>query len=292
MVNFLISPFFPFFSRFILVIDHRFCHNDGVFETAIVVLEITSMTNSFGSFCDGLFVELCLTTQLELPSSRETVLAFFERLQKQFPEMNNFARREGGEYVLEQESQGQRTRWVGLEADRIVAGCADPEPLEQAYALHTQVLELAPYMLGVSPLDIDSIDITYAMDFDYQGNHDEVIAAALLNTSSFGVLFEMAQARAISCCPSVIVALSNDCRLQARVAIESRTTAFDVRSEKYKSDDPISLYFAVRRYPLPGPQFDTLTAYREQCRIAENLMFEKIIPYFVQPLNNAIAQRR
>ncbi|MCI0498648.1 MAG: hypothetical protein L0Y36_03065 [Planctomycetales bacterium] len=250
------------------------------------------MTNSFGSFCDGLFVELCLTTQLELPSSRETVLAFFERLQKQFPEMNNFARREGGEYVLEQESQGQRTRWVGLEADRIVAGCADPEPLEQAYALHTQVLELAPYMLGVSPLDIDSIDITYAMDFDYQGNHDEVIAAALLNTSSFGVLFEMAQARAISCCPSVIVALSNDCRLQARVAIESRTTAFDVRSEKYKSDEPISLYFAVRRYPLPGPQFDTLAAYREQCRIAENLMFEKIIPHFVQPLNSAIAQRR
>jgi hypothetical protein len=250
------------------------------------------MANSFGSFCDDLFVELCITTQLELPSSRETVLAFFERLQKQFPEMNNFARREGGEYVLEHESQGQRTRWVGLEADRIVAGCADPEPLGQAYALHTQVLELAPYMLGVSPLDIDSLDVTFAMDFDYQGNHDEVIAAALLNTSSFGSLFEMAQVRAISCCPSVIVALSEDCRLQARVAIESRTTAYDVRSEKYKSDEPISLYFSVRRYPLPGPQFDTLAAYQEQCRLAESLMFEKIIPHFVVPLNNAIAQRR
>lgn len=250
------------------------------------------MANSFGSFCDGLFVELCITTQLELPSSRETVLAFFERLQKQFPKMNNFARREGGEYVLEQESQGQRIRWVALEADRIVAGCADTEPLDQAYALHTQVLELAPYMLGISPLDIDSMDVTFAMDFDYQGNHDEVIAAALLNTSSFGSLFEMPQVRAISCCPSVIIALSEDCRMQARVAIESRTTAFDVRSEKYKSDDPISLYFAVRRYPLPGPRFDTLAAYREQCRIAETLMFEKIIPHFVQPLNNAIAQRR
>ncbi len=41
------------------------------------------MANSFGSFCDGLFVDMCINTQLELPSSRETVLAFFERLQKQ-----------------------------------------------------------------------------------------------------------------------------------------------------------------------------------------------------------------
>ncbi|HOL32374.1 MAG TPA: hypothetical protein PK052_10370 [Anaerohalosphaeraceae bacterium] len=250
------------------------------------------MANSFGSFCDGLFLELCVTTQLELPSSRETILAFFERLQRLHPEMNNFSRRDGGEYVLEQESQGQRIQWVGLEADRITAGCADPDSLEQAYALHAQVLELIPYMLGVSPLDIDSLDITFGLDFDYQGNHDEVIAAALLNTSSFGTLFEMPQVRAISCCPSVIIALSDDCRLQARVAIESRTTAYDVRSEKYKSDEPISLYFSVRRYPLSSPPFDTLASFREQCRIAENLMFDKIIPHFVQPLNNAIAQRR
>ena len=250
------------------------------------------MTNSFGSFCDGLFVDMCVNTQLELPSGRETILAFFERLQKQMPELNNFARRDSGEYVLEEEVQGQRTRWVGLEADRIIAGCADPDDLGKAYMLHSQVLELIPYMLGVSPLDIDSMDVTFTMDFDFQGNHDEVIADALLGSSSFGALFELPQTKAVSCCPSVVLALSEDCRLQARIAVESRTTAFDVRSEKYKVDEPISLYLTVRRYPAPGPDFNMLQAYAEQCRIAENLMFEKIIPHFVQPLNNAISQRR
>ena len=250
------------------------------------------MAHSFGSFCDGLFVDMCINTQLELPSSRETVLAFFERLQKQNPEMNNFARRDTGEYVLEQEDGDRRLRWVSLESDRIVAGCADPDDLQQAYSLHNQVLELIPYMLGVSPLDTDAMDITYTMDFDYQGNHDEVIAEALLNSSSFGTLYELAHAKAVSCCPSMVIALSDDCRLQARVAVESRSNIFDVRNEKYKTDDPISLYFAVRRYPKPAPGFNTLAAYQEQCQIAEHLMFEKIIPNFAQPLNSAIAQRR
>lgn len=250
------------------------------------------MPNSFGSFCDGLFVDMCINTQLELPSGRETVLAFFERIQKQFPQMNNFSRRDNNDYVLEAESDGQRSQWVALETDRVIAGCADPDDLQQAYHLHNQVLESIPYMLGVSNLDIDAMDITYSIDFDYQGNHDEVIADALLNSSSFGALFDMAQARAVSCCPSMVIALSEDCRMQARVAVESRTNALDFRNEKFKSDDPISLYFAVRRYPQCGPDFDILGAYQEQCRIAEEMMFEKIIPHFVQPLNSAIAQRR
>jgi hypothetical protein len=250
------------------------------------------MVNGFGSFCDDLFIDMSVNTQLELPSGRDTILTFFERLQKHFPAMNDFSRRETGEYVLEQQDQGQRVQWVGLELDRIVAGCADPEDIRQAYALHHEVLALMPYMLGVSPLDIDSLDVTFAMDFDFQGNHDEVIAEALLGGSSFAALLEMPQAKSVNCCPSVIVALSQDRRLQARIAVESRSTSFDVRSEKFKTDDPISLYFTVRRYPQPGPDFDTRAAYQEQCRIAEELMFDKILPNFVQPLNSAIAQRR
>lgn len=250
------------------------------------------MASSFGSFCDDLFIDMNVNTQLELPTGRDTILTFFERLQKQFPLMNNFTRRDNGEYMLEQQDQGRRTHWVGLEIDRIVAGCSDPEDMSKAYELHHQVLELAPYMLGVSPLDIDSLDITFAMDFDYQGNHDEVIAEALLGGSSFGALLEMPQAKSVNCCPSVIVALTQDRRLQARVAVESRSTAFDVRSDKFKTDEPISLYFTIRRYPQPGPDFDTRAAFTEQCHIAEEMMFDKILPCFVQPLNNAIAQRR
>jgi hypothetical protein len=250
------------------------------------------MANSFGSFCDDFFVDMSVNTQLDLPTQRDTILAFFERIQKQFPELSNFSRRESGEYSLEQEQQGQRNRWVSLELDRVTAGWAEPENLNDAYGFQTAVLELIPYMLGVSVLDIDSLDITYSMDFDYQGNHDEVIAEALLGASSFSALLDIPGSKPMGCCPSFVVALSEDCRLQARVAVESRTAAFDVRNDKYKSDEPISLYYTVRRYPLPAPGFDTAKAFLEQCRLAEAMMFDKIIPCFVQPIINAIAQRR
>lgn len=250
------------------------------------------MTNSFGSFCDDFFLEMCVNTQLDLPTQRDTILAFFERIQKQYPQLSCFSRHETGDYSLEQEEQGQRTRWVSLELDRVVAGWAEPEKLNDAYAFQSEVLNLIPYMLGVSTLDMDSLDVTFSMDFDYQGNHDEVIVEALLGASSFSSLLDLPKARPIGCCPSFVVSLSEDCRLQARVAVESRTTAFDVRNEKYKSEEPISLYFTVRRYPLPEPKFDAAQAYLEQCRLAEQLMFDKIIPCFVQPINNAIAQRR
>ncbi len=250
------------------------------------------MTHSFGSFCDDFFVEMCVNTQLDLPTQRDTILAFFERIQKQFPPLSNFIRRDTGEYSLEQEEQGQRVRWVSFDVDRIIAGWAEPQDLKAAYDFQVAILELIPYMLGVSPLDIDSLDVTFSMDFDYQGNHDEVITDALLGGSSFSALAEMAGARAIGCCPSFIVALSEDCRVQARVAVESRTTAFDVRNEKYKSEEPISLYFTVRQYPLPTSEFDSAKAFLNQCRLGETLMCDKIIPCFVQPINSAIAQRR
>jgi hypothetical protein len=250
------------------------------------------MTEGFGSFCDDFYVDLCVNTQLELPAERDTVLSFFEQLRKRFPNMLNFSRRDNGEFLLEEEQQGQKYRWVSLEKDRLIASCAEPERLEEAYALHSEVLELMPYMLGVTALDVDSIDVTFTMDFDYQGNHDEVIAEALLTGSGLGSLMELPGAKTISCNPSIILSLSEDLRTQARIAVESRTSIYDIRGEKYKQDEPISLYFTTRRYPAPADAAKVVEAYREQCKLAEQLMFDRVLPYFVQPLLSAIAQRR
>ena len=64
------------------------------------------------------------------------------------------------------------------------------------------------------------------------------------------------------------------------------------RGEKSKSEDPISLYFTVRCYPSGAAQFDSAKSFAKQCRIAEHLMFDKIIPNIARPLSNAISQRR
>jgi hypothetical protein len=250
------------------------------------------MNNSFSSFCDEFYVDMNVNTELELPSERDTVLTFFERIQKQFPTMGNFSRRDGGDFCLQEERDGEKYRWVSLELDRICCGCVSPTDMEDAYGLQEIVLDLAPYMLGLSHLDIDSLDVTFTMDFDYQGNHDEVVAEALFASSAFSSLLDLPGAKPIGFSPTAVIALSPDCRTQARIAVESRTSVYEVRNNKYKEDDPISLYFTIRRYPKPNSKFDAKQSFAEQCMIAEDLMVERIIPDFVTPLINAIAQRR
>jgi len=233
-----------------------------------------------------------VNTELDLPSQRDTVLTFFERIGKQFPMMGNFYRRDNGDFCLEEDRHGEKYRWVTLEVDRICSGCANPINLEDAYSLHRLVLDLSQYMLGVSRLDIDSLDVIFVMDFDYRGNHDEVIEEALFGSADFSSLLDLPAARPVGFSPSAVIALDDDCRTQARIAVESRTSVYEVRNNKYKDDEPISLYFTIRRYPKPYEKFDAIKSFNQQCAIAQELMDEKIIPNFVGPLTNAIAQRR
>lgn len=250
------------------------------------------MANSFNSLCDDFYVDMCVNTELDLPSNRETILSFFERIQKQVPEMGNFFRKDSGDFCLEEERGGDKYRWVTLELDRLCSSCANPVVMEDAYTLGEMVLELMPYMLGVNHLDIDSLDVTFTMDFDYTGNQDEIIADALFTPTPFSSLLEIPSSRPIGFSPTAIVSLSEDCRTQARLTVEPRTSVYEVRNEKYKGDDPISLYFTIRQYPRPNEKFDALNSFKHQCRVAENLMAEKIIPNFAQPLASAISQRR
>ncbi len=250
------------------------------------------MFSSYSSLCDDFYVDMHVNTELDLPTQRDTVLTFFERIGKQFPTMGNFYRRDNGDFCLEEDLRGQKHRWVTLELDRICSGCANPVDLEDAYGLHRLVLDLSEYMLGVSRLDIDSLDVIFVMDFDYRGNHDEVIAEALFASTPFNSLLDVPGARPIGFAPAVVIALDEDCRMQARISVESRTSVYEVRNKKYKEAEPISLYFAVRRYPKPDEKFDAIESFNQQCVIAQRLMDERIIPNFVGPLANAIAQRR
>ena len=102
----------------------------------------------------------------------------------------------------------------------------------------------------------------------------------------------MPESKAIGFSPSVIIALEDQCRTQARLSVESRTSFYEIRNQKYKTEEPISLYFTIRRYPKSDESFDIKKSFKEQCMIGEELMAEKIIPNFVKPLASAISQRR
>lgn len=248
--------------------------------------------NSYSSLCDDFYIDMCINTELDLPTQRDTVLAFFERIQKQYPSMGCFYRREDNEYCLEESRQLGQYRWVTLEVDRIGSGVVNPSHFEMAYSQDRLVLELVPYMLSVSHLDIDSLDVSFAMDFDHRGSHDEVIADALFGRTPFSSLLDVPGAKAIGFSPAVIVGLSEDCHTQARISIESKTSAGEPRKRHQGTDEAISLAFTVRQYPPTTGRFDPVKSFEHQCRLAEELMAEKIVPSFVQPLTETIAQKR
>jgi hypothetical protein len=258
-------------------------------------------TNSYSSLCDDFYMDMYIYTELDLPMQRDTVLAFFERVQKQFPSMGRFYRRENSQYCLQEDCEAGRYRWISLEIDRIGSGVVNPANLEDdAYCQDRLILELSPYMLSLSHLDISSLDISFTMDFDCAGNHDEVIAEALLSKSAFGCLLDTPSVRLIGFSPTIAVALSDDGCTQARISVESKTNVLEDRRQSCRTDfcglgradEAISLSLTIRQYPNTTEKFDTLKSFEHQCQLAEELMVEKVIPNLVLPLTATIAQKR
>jgi len=250
------------------------------------------MSNAYSSLCDDFYLDMYVNTELDLPTQRDTILAFFERIQKQFPSMGCFYRRGDNEHCLEEDRNSGQYRWVTLEIDRVGSGVVNPSSFEEAYRQDRLVLELAPYMLGVSHLDIDSLDVVFGMDFDYMGSHDEVIAEALFGQTAFNCFSDSVAARPIGFSPAVVIALSDDCRIQARISVESKTSVYGGGKQRHRSDEAISLSFTIRQYSSNTEKFDALKSFESQCQLGEELLAEKIVPNFVQPLTNVIAQKR
>src|SRR5687768_8534088 len=112
---------------------------------------LTMSTHPFAAFCDDFYVNMRLGSQLQLPHTRETLLHFFERIQKNFPNLTRFRKNDNSEFNLEEDRNGPGYRWVSLESKRLTSGHVNPTTLEEAMRLHALLLDMAPHHLGLSP---------------------------------------------------------------------------------------------------------------------------------------------
>ena len=243
----------------------------------------------YSSLCDGFQVSTVFNTRMDLSTKRETVLHFFASLQKSFPDLSEFENRGTDEFSLEEPTDGASHRWVSLEPRRLSAGLGNPPSLEEADATLERILELAPYHLDLSPLDCQTLDVTYTFEFDYTGNHDEVVAEALMPDSPLEGLLQVPGSRVLKYEPSLTMTLDERCKLQCRLDVETRSTP-ELRASRYGRAS-ISIYFAVRQYWDRQP-FATFTeSYRNQRRICQELVDGYVLPAVVQPLAATIAAR-
>lgn len=247
--------------------------------------------SSYGSLCDDFGVSVYLASKVDVPTNRETVLHFFDAVRRQHPKMTEFEKRDSGEVVLEEDRESGSYRWVSLDGRRMATGFVNPPTLDDADAMNEWLLDAAPYHLGVFGLDAEAVDVLYYFDFLYAGNHDEVVAEALAAGGPLESLTKLPAARALSYQPTMMMALDEGCQLQCRLSVETRTTAYHVRTGNFP-ESPISVYFTVRQFWGKQP-FKTFTeSYRNQRRLLDELVAEHVVPNVIQPLARTLGARQ
>ena len=246
--------------------------------------------NLYSSYCDDFYVNMNLSTEMELPQNREAILHFFERLQKSYPTMRNFYSRDKGDFILEEDKDGGQYRWSTIEKRRICSGLVNPGSVDDALEQHKLILELAPCLLSVSPLDCEALDLLFAFDFTYRGNHNQLVADALGFSPAMERLCDMPDATVISYEPSVTLSLDEECRVQCRLNVETRTNAYQVRVGEFP-EEQLSVYLTARQYGSLGPDItfvDALARLSEEChRLVDSFVLEHVL----EPLARTIAMK-
>jgi len=247
--------------------------------------------DAFGSMCDDFYVNMNLSTEMDLPHGRETVLHYFERIQKKYPSMRNFyCRGEKQDFVLEEDKDQGCYRWATIEHRRVCSGYVNPTSIEAALEQHRLALELAPYMLSVSPLDCEALDVLFGFDFTYRGNHNQLVADALGVSPAYEKLLELPGASVINYEPSFTLALDEDCRTQCRVSIENRSTAYQARTGEFP-EEQLSVYLTARQYGSLGPDKTYVGVMDKLAQLARDIAESHVIDNVLRPLQRAIAMK-
>ena len=213
---------------------------------------------------------------------------FFERMRKTYPTMRNFYCRDRGDFVLEEDKDKGNYRWCTIEPRRVCSGQVNPATIEGVLQQHALVLELAPYMLSVSPLDCEALDLLYGFDFTYRGNQNQLVAEALGVSPAMERLVEIPGATVINSEPSLTVALDEECRMQFRLSVETRTNAYHVRTGDYP-EEQLSVYVTARQYGSLGPDATFVDTLQRLNQVCQEMLDRQVIENVLKPLARSIA---
>jgi hypothetical protein len=228
----------------------------------------------YDTLSDDYYVNMNLNTEMDLPQTRESVLHFFEQIQKTYPKMRNFYSRERGEFVLEEEKDRGSYRWATVELRRVCSGHVNPLSIDDALQQHERVLDIVPYALTVTPLDCESLNVMFGFDFTYRGNHNQLLADALGVVPAF---------ERLAATPG-----DDDCRVQCRLSFETRTSAYHVRMGEYP-EEQLSVYLTARRYGGLDPGETYIEVMQRLAAVCRRLVDDCIAEQILRPLQEAIA---
>lgn len=244
------------------------------------------MATSFGALSTDFYINQKLTLKMDLPSERDTLLHFFDQVRKSHPGMTRFRRYEG-ELSLESSRREAEYTWLSLRQSSIRTGHVNPDSMEDAYRFHRRMLEIAPYYLTLSPLDIDYVELMFGFDIECKANHDEVVYEALFSQSPLGGLLKptdaAAGAKVLDVQPVFGLNLSDDGQLQAYFEVKTRRRTRRGSGRRY-AQEPISLFITLRDYGPVDKLDDLKSVTKKLATHCEALAMERLIPDLLNPI--------
>lgn len=251
------------------------------------------MSDSYRALCSDFYVNQKLALKLDLPRERQTVLDLCDRVRRQFPAMTQF-RRYRDELALESDPSAEQNRWMAIRNQSIRSGVVNPGSLQEAYAPHKHLLEVAPYFLGISPLDVDYLELLFGFDLTTERNQDEVVFEALVAGSPLARLLDVPGATPTDCQPLIGVVIrdaqgpdgKNVGEIEAAFEVKTRNAERDGRRGE-QTTEPISVYLTLRKYGPVAEIKDLPTVLDALAHIGEDLIESRVVPNMIVPIRDA-----
>ena len=243
------------------------------------------MPTSFGALCTDFYVNHTLSLKMDLPDERETVLHLFDRVRKSEPAMDRFRRYED-ELSLESSRRDPEYKWLALRRTSVRTGHVNPQSLDAANTYHKLIMQLAPYHLSLSPLDIDHHEVLFGFDLECKQDHDEVVFESLLADSPLGNMAKLSsqgQSKVLDAQPSFGFSLDKSGDRQVYFEVKTRQKSRRGRSSRY-SDEPISIFLTLRQYGPVNDVEQLQSVYDELAQHCEQLAGDHLIPDLLTPI--------
>jgi hypothetical protein len=239
------------------------------------------MSESYRAICSDFYINQKLSLKLDLPRERQTVLDLFDRVRKQYPALSQF-RKFRDELALEAGPDAAQHRWVAIRANNIRSGAVNPGTLGDGYEFHGHILEVAPYFLSISPLDVEFIELLYGFDLSSERNHDEVVYEALVSRTGLDKAMDLPNSRIVDCQPAFGMVLEGH-DVEVNFEVKTRSPRSGGRR-----DEPISVYLTLRKHSPVTSIGQLGEVLAELGRHGEEIMDSRVVPHLVTPIREAI----
>jgi len=244
------------------------------------------MATSYGALCTDFYINHKVSLKMDLPGERETILHLFDQIKRICPSMDRF-RRFDSEVLLESSRKDPSYQWASLRRSSIRAGYVNPDAMTDATRFHTRLLELVPYHLTISPLDVDHAELTFGFDLECKGNHDDVVFEALLGETPLADLLKIEGAKPMDVQPFIGAKLASDEDVQVFFEVRTRRRSRRGGSSRYR-DEPISIFLMVRRFNPISTIDQWPQVFGQMVEQAEQITTDHVVPSLLTPIARQI----